>query len=192
MQTVESLPGAQSPPLEPSDKDVDETKTRMTDLNNAIKEAIGDYRNAGVEGKPQIPSLSEDDLVAQLNYCMGLEPHELVTNKQQHYFDEDIPDVDDAPTQDVESASFDKFLGIYVELPSSDGSSKVLGRVLSRKRDSDGAPVGNSNDNPLLSTAIYNIQTPDGHIAEYTANVIAENLWAQVDDVGTTTTYYMR
>ena len=30
--------------------------------------------------------------------------------------------------------------------------------------------------------AVYNVETPDGNLQEYIANVIAENLWNQVDD----------
>ena len=88
----------------------------------------------------------------------------------------------------VSSDAFDKFLGIYLELPDDDGESKVLGRVLgrvkNRKRDHDGVLIGKSHDNPVLNTTVYNKETPDGNIHEYTANVIAQNLWNQVDDDG--------
>ena len=33
----------------------------------------------------------------------------------------------------------------------------------------------------ILNTEVYNIETPNGHIDEYTANDIAENLYSQVD-----------
>ena len=42
---------------------------------------------------------------------------------------------DQAPTNDVNSDAFDKFIGIYLELPGDDGESKVLGRG-KRKRAS--------------------------------------------------------
>ena len=38
---------------------------------------------------------------------------------------------------DDESEMFDKFLGLYVEIPSLNGEGKLLGRVKGRKRDSD-------------------------------------------------------
>ena len=93
--------------------------------------------------------------------------------------------MEEAPTNDVNSEAFGKFLGIYLELPRDDGESKVLGSVKNRKRDHDGVLViGKSHNNPVLNTAVYNIETPDGNIYEYTANVIAQNLWDQVDDYG--------
>ena len=59
-----------------------------------------------------------------------------------------------------------------------------MGKVKSRKRDSDGNPIGRSNSNPILDTRVYQVEFPDGDVAEYTANVIAENIFAQVDDEG--------
>ena len=35
-----------------------------------------------------------------------------------------------------------------------------------------------------MNTAVYQVETPDGNIHEYTANIIAERLWDQVDDDG--------
>ena len=44
--------------------------------------------------------------------------------------------------------------------------------------------IGEASDNPILSTAIYHVESPDGKIEEYTANVIAGNLFSNVDDDG--------
>ena len=94
------------------------------------------------------------------------------------------PHIEEALTNDVNSEAFDKFLGTYLKLPGNDGGSKVLGRVKNRKRDHDGVLFGKSHDNPVLNTTVYNIETPDGNIHEFTANVIAQNLWDQVDHYG--------
>ena len=61
---------------------------------------------------------------------------------------------------------------------------QVLAKVKDRKRDHDGRLIGRSNDNPILDTAVYNVITPDGNVHEYTANVIAQNIWEQTDDDG--------
>ena len=43
----------------------------------------------------------------------------------------------------------------------------------------------NWNDiNPFLNTTIYDVEFPDGEIREYCANVIAENMYSQVDAEG--------
>ena len=60
----------------------------------------------------------------------------------------------------------------------------VLARVKDCKRNYDGKSTGTSNPNPILSTAVYNVEIPDGKIQEYSANAIATNLWNQVDDDG--------
>ena len=173
-------------PLEPSDYDVAETKTRMSDLDTTIAAQIGDYRNAANPAYTDIPNLDAATLEEQLAFTFDLKESDITDDELEHEAasDPNRPHMDDAPTQDVSSEAFDKFLGIYVELPGDDGASTVLGRVKNRKRDHDGALIGKSNDNPVLNTAVYNVETPDGNIHEYTANVIAQNLWDKVDDDG--------
>ena len=60
----------------------------------------------------------------------------------------------------------------------------MLGRVTKRLRDKDGLPIGTAHDNPILDTRVYEVEFPDGHKASFSANAIAENLFAQVDDEG--------
>jgi len=170
-------------PVEPGDYDVDETKERMKDLDRTIHEKIGDYRNAINESQAQVPELSEDDIEEQLLYCFDITPEELGEGDNETKSDKDRPDVDGAG-HDIESEAFDKFLGLGVKLPGEDNESMVLGKVIGRKRDHDGELIGKTNDNLILNTAVYNVETPDGMIHEYTANTIAEHLWDQVDDSG--------
>lgn len=171
-------------PLEESEMDVPEIQQRMKDLDTTIHNVIGDYRNAGTSTCDVMPDITDDDIKSQLSFCFDMPQDEFDTSQQDHYSDVNRPDVDEAPTYDVDSEAFDKFLGLHVQVPASDGSSKILGRVASRKRDSDGHLVGRSNENPILNTAVYNVVTPDGNISEYSANVIAENLWDQCDHDG--------
>ena len=98
--------------------------------------------------------------------------------------DSERPEYDDAPNMDVESEMFDKFLELYVEIPSLDGEVKIQRRVKGRKRDSDRKLIGKVHDNPLLNTAVYLVETPYGRLEEYSANVISENIYSQVDDDG--------
>ena len=171
-------------PLELADYDVKETQERMKELDAVIESSIGDYRNATNVSSKQIPDMDDDDITAQLSFCFDIKPDDIDSSNEPAASISEIPFVDDAPTQDVESTAFDKFLGLYVELPGEDGESKVLARVKERKRNHDGKLMGRANPNPILNTAIYNVETPDGNIQEYSANVIAENLWSQVDDDG--------
>jgi Reverse transcriptase (RNA-dependent DNA polymerase) len=57
----------------------------------------------------------------------------------------------------------------------------VSGRVVSRKRDGTGIPIGLRHNNPILDTREYEVEFPDGSIDVFSATVIAENLYQQVD-----------
>ena len=59
-------------------------------------------------------------------------------------------------------------------------SAKVIGR----SKDVDGKIIGDYNNNSILNTMIYDFEFPDGEVQEYSANVIAENIYAQVDVEG--------
>jgi hypothetical protein len=88
-----------------------------------------------------------------------------------------MPEADDWDTE-----AFDQYIAAEVRLPK-DGQ-EVLGQVVARKRDPDGNPVGRSNANPILDSRVYEVMFPDGTTAEYSANVIAECMYSQVDNEG--------
>jgi hypothetical protein len=46
---------------------------------------------------------------------------------------------------------------------------------------------GRASQNPILDTRTYRVEFPDGAEAEYSANAIAENMWAQCDAEGNQT-----
>ena len=48
----------------------------------------------------------------------------------------------------------------------------------------DGKPVGHAHDNHLFDTHEYEVEFTDGTCKKYQANVIAQNMFAQVDDKG--------
>ena len=57
-------------------------------------------------------------------------------------------------------------------------------KVKRRAIDKDGKPIGVANSNPLLDSRQYDVEYIDGKLETMTANIIAENLFAQVDDDG--------
>ena len=77
---------------------------------------------------------------------------------------------------------YDRLIHAEVALPQGDRlrTAKVTGRTV----DPDGRTVGTYSDNPILNTLVYDVEFPDGEVKEYSANVIAENLFSQVDDEG--------
>ena len=83
---------------------------------------------------------------------------------------------------DFTDEAYDGYLNAELILPQ--GDRMVKGKVLKRKRGDDGAPVGVRNSNPIIDTRVYEVGFSDGSTAEYAANVIAENMFSQVDSEG--------
>ena len=108
-----------------------------------------------------------------------------------YYEDEEDDEVDNIPFEpearmpnvdDYEADAYDSLLLAEPLLPR--GPTLVPARVIGRKRDGDSNPIGNYHSNPLMNTRIYLVEFDNGHVAEYSANVIAEALYSQVDDNG--------
>ena len=64
------------------------------------------------------------------------------------------------------------------------GSSEQRGCVISSKHDSDGNPIGNANNNPILDSRRYEGQFDDGAMSKLDANFIAISIYAQCDPGG--------
>ncbi len=84
--------------------------------------------------------------------------------------------------EDFDAETFNNYISAQFLL--SKGYNLVLARVIKRKQENNGNTIGHSNNNPLLDTRVYAVQFPDGTEQEYTANLIAESLYSQVDDEG--------
>ena len=114
-----------------------------------------------------------------------MNPEDLPEDDTPEY--ERYEDDQDQGTQTIERDDFDKdaidmYLKAEVTLPI--GGEMLSGTVLSRKRDVDGNLVGKANANPILDTRMYVVAFPDGREAEYSANVIAENMLSMCDAEG--------
>jgi hypothetical protein len=57
-------------------------------------------------------------------------------------------------------------------------------KVIQRKRDNDGQLIGHSYSNPLLDTSLYDVGFDDGRVGTYSANIIAQKIFEQVDSDG--------
>ena len=78
----------------------------------------------------------------------------------------------------------DKTLGMKLSLPH--GEEQLEGTIIRRKRDSLGNLIGTDHPNPSQDTRVYDVEFGDGDYGSYSANTIIENLHAQVDDYGQT------
>ena len=84
-----------------------------------------------------------------------------------------VPDADDLVfTPNTQ----DNYVGAEVNL--SFGGTMRSGSVKRRSRDAKGESFGTRNLNPILDTCLYKVESPDGDAAEFTANLIAENMFS--------------
>ncbi len=88
-----------------------------------------------------------------------------------------VPDVDT-----IEADTYDELL-LTEPILTREGQP-TRARIIGRKRDQDGNPVGTYHHNPLLNTRVYLTEFPDGHIMEYSANTVAEAIYDSIDDDG--------
>ena len=56
--------------------------------------------------------------------------------------------------------------------------------VVSRVKDNSEKLKRTCNKNPILDTRVYYVMFPDSAVCQYAANIIAENLYSQVDSNG--------
>jgi hypothetical protein len=97
----------------------------------------------------------------------------------------DKPIETEATQQDIDEVTpkvLDSLISAEVLLPK--GDVLLPAKVIARKRDAEGNLMGRENANPILDTTIYDVQFQDGHVESYSANIIAENIYAQVDEEG--------
>ena len=89
---------------------------------------------------------------------------------------------DERPDDDDEEA-VDKYLNVELIMDVGTNDER-RGRVVKRSRGLDGEPIGRSHNNPLFDTREYEVEFTDGSREKYQANIIAENMFAQVDSEG--------
>jgi hypothetical protein len=89
-----------------------------------------------------------------------------------------MPDTDDLDEHDV--GTYDHYVGANVQLSIVDKVQIV--KVTGRKRGLEVVARMKASANPILDTRTYNIEFPDGRSEEYTANVIANNMYTQYDE----------
>ena len=92
-----------------------------------------------------------------------------VEGKYEHTLDAD----------DHTPETIDKYVNAVVDLPTKHG--KRSGKVVRNLLDEHGQVIGDANDNPILDTRMYMVEFPDGSVAPYAANKIAENMISMCD-----------
>jgi hypothetical protein len=111
-------------------------------------------------------------------------------NEDQEFLDEFNRVIDDETLKhadDIHQSEYgesDPYLTMELGLARGDDDSLHHARVTKRMKDDEGNPIGTASNNPLLDSRQYEVEFDDGTTEILTANVIAENLLAQVDEEG--------
>ena len=104
------------------------------------------------------------------------------------YIDDEEDNVEPEEPNEIPEADqytpegYDEYIGAQLMVPRPDG--RIQGTITKRAKDNDGNPIGRRHNNFYLDTRKYEVELSDGTTEEYYANVIAENLFAQVDSEG--------
>ena len=91
----------------------------------------------------------------------------------------DVPEAD----EEFDPDSYDAYLSMEVNVNSGD-VHPTKGRVTKRLKDNRGNPIGKAHNNPHLDTRMYEVEFVDGRKQAMSANLIAENMFATVDEQG--------
>ena len=133
-------------------------------------EAASGKKKRKAKSKPRHPVS-----VSSLNVNSVTPEYELYEDDNESHQHQQDPD-------DFDIDAYDGYVTAQVSLPREE--KLELGTVLRRKRDAEGKLIGHSHENPIMDSSIYDVVFSDGEVLEYSANVIAENLYSQVDDEG--------
>jgi len=87
----------------------------------------------------------------------------------------------DRPPDDINAQNY-----VNMEVGLKRGSDGQLQKATVKRRivDDEGRPVGTASSNPLLDTRQYEVEYEDKSTEALAANILAENLLAQVDEHG--------
>ena len=147
----------------------DVIKTVFDELDEAIKRHVKD-NNFPVDGDKPDPEMWAD----------------LIDNDEDFkeeffkvYANDNIPEADDFSPEIMDNS----YLNMELVLPR-DGEEPAFARVTKRMKDENGNPIGRAHANPILDTRMFEVEFLDGTKQAMSANVIAENLFAQVDQDG--------
>ena len=91
----------------------------------------------------------------------------------------DNPDVKEADEEFTPNL-YDNYVNMELTLDQG-GDRPEFTRVKKRLKDTNGIPISVDNNIPILDSRMYEVEYRDGYIAAMAANIITENLVAQVD-----------
>jgi hypothetical protein len=109
-------------------------------------------------------------------------PPELFEGDEDDPIDFVDPDQELKEADEYTPEEMDEYLSAELLMPH--GDSMQHARVMRRVKDDDGIPLGKRHPNPILDSRLYELEFPDGSTETVATNIIAENLYSQIDAEG--------
>ena len=155
----------------------EDLKKEIDEFNGRLEQCLSE-ENFVIEGDGNFDSMYLDDIDDDDNNA-GVAANQGITPTEEEYGDmlaEELPEAND-------EEAMDKYLSAELCLDLGTNNERH-GHVCKRLRGLHGEPIGRAHPNPLFDTREYEIEFTDGTREKYQANVIAENMYAEVDDEG--------
>ena len=159
-------------PLTTLELATDSLKRKMTIFDGLVEKrwgtSVNTYEADAKNFRPDFEEYEDDDEVART-----------------------IPEIDDpvdatGKAIDLQPA-YDKIINAELMLPH--GKAMRPAKVIGRSIGPDGNNIGSYHDELVFNSLVYDVEFDDGTVKEYAANIISENLLAQIDDEGFTVTH---
>ena len=150
----------------------DAVKQQLTSLDEAINLRIGNQ-------------IKDNKATHETGYELDELPEGLFDDEEE-FIAEPIELALSTPKADeYMSEAYDEYLTAEVVLPH--GGESTRAKVTAHKHDAMGRPIGKkAHGQPMLDTRMYEVEFPDSSTEAIMANLIAENLYSQVDAEGHT------
>jgi hypothetical protein len=110
---------------------------------------------------------------------IGAMVEERITLTKEEYYDMIVEECSEAD----EEEAMDKYLNMELRMGARTDDER-WGQVIKHAKGIGGEPVSCAHTNPFFDTREYEVEFINGTIEQYAVNVIAENMYAQVNDKG--------
>ena len=164
---------------------IDEMKAKYEKvLAEKLKHRVAGLKAGKEPAKLDEEAMATPDMVPYAPYKpeeLGYDPERLEIKPQWP----DLPEADEEVDQEEMDLNLNRYISAKVKVPQG-GYNFAYGKVIKRARDECGELIGNSHTNPLLDSSVYEVELEDGSVERYTANIIAEAIYSQIDNDGQT------
>ena len=160
-------------------------KSRVEEFNTNVNERLDDTNF-------RLPSFEEFSMIDDYNIPEDPAYGDVDTTPTDEEYLKTLKDGTTIPNpfsnnDDKDVDNYDPFIGATIKLTDAENNGgDIATRAIVKRRatDLEGNPIGTYNKNPLLNDQLYEVEYPDGTTDRFFANVIAENIFSQVDSEG--------